>query len=249
MLQRRKKDKSASNSAWTEVDACRRLQWLSILHSITLLNVLFATPLAAILMQQSLWLAFMAIICTAVIRYPVIWALPEAAVTEEDSPMPTLQAEPPHTMAEGDPTQPLLKKTATESTEYPSIVAKLQALLAHNGILFCFLGFLVKRVAFTSEFLMFQYTSEILDKPLEETAWIRIPLGFSATLVTSLCLPIFFQGLEGRQAKDDNLAWEMRAVRTSLFVLMAGFGLYWIASTPVLMSAVKFFNPISDCTR
>ena len=193
-------------------------------------------------MQHSIWLAFLAIICTAVLRYPVIWAIPGTA----HLPVPIFQENLPSTMAEPGPTQPLLNRRAREPAERPSSAAKLRALLAHNGVLFCFTCFLVKRIAFTSEFLMFQYASELLHQPLNNTAWIRIPLGFSASIVTILCLPIFFRALEGRRAKENDFASEMRAVRTSLFVLTAGFGLYWIASTPALMIAGKYLISLFD---
>lgn len=211
-----------------------RVQWLSILHSTTLINELFAPQLAAIIMQQDLLLAFIAVVCAAVIRYPVIWALPETVNRNLDVKSNSGGSDPSPVRNPG-PTQTLLKDMAPQSREHQPLISLLRTLASRSGILFCLTCFLVKRIAFTSEILMFQYTSELFEQPLDKTAWIRIWLGSSATLITTLGIPIYFQAFANRRTGTDGLSWQMRAVRVSLLVLTAGFGTYWLASSANVM--------------
>ena len=178
----------------------------------------------------------MVIGCVAVLRYPLIWILPETAPFGRGLRHPVTQEVRVQVNEDSTPRQPLLKSASREQSPPLPIKAAIRALLSYDAVIFCFTCFVVKRIAFTSEYLMFQYAAELLDQTLDETAWIRIPVGLSATIATSLCLPLLFRGLERARLKSNALIWELRAIRSSLAVLTMGFALYWMARHPALMS-------------
>ncbi|KAG8533099.1 uncharacterized protein KY384_001882 [Bacidia gigantensis] len=219
----------------------KRVQWLSLLHATTLLNELCAAPLAAILMQQSLMTAFWVVICAALVRYPVIWMLPET-VQEEQAVQETSGLENDTQIANiSKDRQPLLVKPNIVKENQPTTLGLIKLLVSYQGIVFCYACFLVKRIAFTSEFLMFQRTSELLRQPLDKTAWIRIPLGASATFVTLICIPMYFETFGETRLRSDALKYEMRALRVSLSILTTGFGIYWLASNRTWMALGLLF--------
>ena len=215
------------------------MQWLSVLHFITLFNQLLASPVAAFLMQRSLRLAFAVILFMAILRYPVIWLLPETTHVRSLSQISASEESTSPRSHEAESMRPLLSQNIVETARFQSVGAKLRTLLSYNTVIFCFTCFFVKRIAFTSEILMFQYTSEYFGQSLDKTAWIRLPIGLGAILVTGFCLPALFQSLGKKRKQGHELKWEMRAARASLAILMTGFGLYWVAFNLPMMVVGK----------
>lgn len=191
-----------------------------MLHSITLISSLVGAPLAGLLLQHSLGLPFLVIICFALMRYPIIWVLSEASCCgkfqkDEDT---TAVAE----------TQPILAPDGAAAIAAPRDVGSALMDLAKSPILpYCFLCFLVKRIAFTSEVLMFQSTAETLGSSLDATAWVRVPIGSGAALTLLVLLPAGLQVL--KRHYDSNAEAELVAVRINTVVLAVGFVLFWLS--------------------
>jgi hypothetical protein len=210
-------------------------QYLSVLHSIRLLNSLVATPIGAALMRQNLPLPFVVVICASAIRYVVTWYLPESAPARQqkksyEAPL----ADRDGSNSNSESFQPLLNEAQTDPLQTShSVWSHIHAFVLDPSILFCFGCFLVKRIAFTSESLMFQYVSEILKEPLNKTSWIRVPLGLSATINTSVGLPALLTFLKRRANSTYVDTW---AIRTSLGILVAGFTIFWIFDQPFMMT-------------
>lgn len=210
-------------------------QYLSILHSIRLLNSLVATPIGAVLMRQNLPLPFVVVICASMTRLIITWYLPESAPSRQrkESSATTL-ANRYGSDSNSDNAQPLLNGSEEDHLHMSlSLWPQIRLFIFSRGIIFCFACFLVKRIAFTSESLMFQYVSEILREPLDQTSWVRVPLGLSATIVTSVGLPTLLLCLKKRRA--NSTAVDMWAIRTSLAILIAGFALFWSFHRPFMM--------------
>lgn len=217
-------------------------QYLSVLHSMRLLTSLIATPIAAGLVKHSLPLPFVVMVGISLMRYPLIWYTPEtaSAIRYQTSS----EAEAANRSEDASSTehyQSLLHRVnelhepqADLSQNGRPIFSNICNLAATQGMMFCFMCFLVKRIAFTGENLMFQYVSELLEGPLSQTAWIHLPPGPSATLVTSVNLPSLFLYMKQRTPCNESV--DVWAVRGSLCVLISGFVLFWASDQPSWMS-------------
>ena len=214
-------------------------QYLSVLHSIRLLNSLIATPIGAALMQQNLTLPFAMVIGSMLLRYPITWCIAETAPAIRLSKViGTVSGSDFRADLSSEHAQPLLHELQPETPpNHRPVFPILRNFIANPGIVFCFACFLGKRIAFTSESLMFQYASELLHRPLSQTAWIRVPLGLSATLVTGVGLPTILLHLKRKTA--NSVSVDIWAIRASLGVLVVGFALFWAFEQPVLMSIGK----------
>jgi hypothetical protein len=210
-------------------------QYLSVLHSIRLLNSLVATPIGAALMRQNLPLPFVVVICASMARYIVTWYLPESApARQQKRSYEASLADRDGSNSNSESFQPLLNRTQTDHLQTShSVWSHIHAFMLNPSILFCLGCFLVKRIAFTSESLMFQYVSETLKEPLNKTAWIRVPLGLSATINTSVGLPALLTFLKRRANSAYVDIW---AIRTSLGILVAGFTIFWTFDQPFIMT-------------
>ena len=210
-------------------------QYLSVLHSIRLLNSLVATPIGAALMRKTLPLPFIVVMCVSMTRYIVTWYLPESTpAMQQKLSNATTPADRYRSDSNSENVQPLLNGSEADHVRAScSSWATMQQFISSSGIVFCFCCFLVKRIAFTSENLMFQYVSEILRERLNQTSWVRIPLGLSATIVTSVVLPTLLQYLKSRRANSTVV--DVWAIRTSLAILVAGFTMFWSFHQPHMM--------------
>ena len=94
---------------------------------------------------------------------------------------------------------------------------------------FCLAAFLLKRIAFTSEGFIFQYTSEKFGWKLEDTTWLRIAAGVGAVITTMIICPLltFFCTQRGYNTHRLDL-W---IIRICLVVLFASFLLAFEAPT------------------
>ena len=184
-------------------------------------------------MRQNLPLPFVVVICASMARYIVTWYLPESAPARQQkrSYEPSLAN---RDRSNSENFQPLLNGTQADHLPAShSVWPHIHAFILNSSILFCFGCFLVKRIAFASESLMFQYVSEILREPLNKTSWIRVPLGLSATITTSVGFPTLLTFLKRRANSARVDIW---AIRTSLGILVAGFTIFWISYQPLVMT-------------
>ena len=94
---------------------------------------------------------------------------------------------------------------------------------------FCLAAFLLKRIAFTSEGFIFQYTSEKFGWKLEDTTWLRIAAGIGAVITTMMICPLLTFFCARRGYNTHNL--DLWIIRTCLMVLCASFLLAFEAPT------------------
>ncbi len=181
----------------------------------------------------------MVVIGTMLMRYPVTWSIPETAPAVRLAKIVGVSpGRDSHDDLSSEHAQPLLQELQPEPPQiHRPIFSVLRDFIATTGIIFCFACFLGKRIAFTSESLMFQYASELLHRPLSHTAWIRVPLGLSATLVTGVVLPTLLLRLKSRTT--NSVSVDLWAIRASLGLLVLGFVMFWSFAHPFLMSIGK----------
>lgn len=96
---------------------------------------------------------------------------------------------------------------------------------------FCILVVLFKRIAFSSETLLYQYASDVLNAQLSQTAWLRALQAIGATFATGVAVPFLMQILERRNRQSSSSA-SFLIVQGSLAVLATGFVFLWLERYP-----------------
>ena len=123
-----------------------------------------------------------------------------------------------------------------------SISSDLHHLIREPQIIFCFLCFFTKRVAFASESFMLQYTGELLNIKLHQTAWLRTVQAVGSVIVTGLALPLVVRLLLRKKVVPVRIY--TNAVRASLIVLIIGFIGFWIAKKPAELGLGMFLDSV-----
>ncbi|ORX98666.1 major facilitator superfamily domain-containing protein [Clohesyomyces aquaticus] len=194
---------------------------LFYLHAMTHLSRMLAQPLAAILMDEHLWIPFALALGLLLSELFWIWNLPE-----------TLPAE----LSENQD----VNCTDTQSSTTISTTSTLQnvmTMLSHRGLSIIFAAFIVKRIAFSSEGFTFQYASETLHKKLSDTAWLRISNTIGASVVLSIILP-----LASYFTKWHSPGKDLFNARGSLAIGVIGFGSIFFARTFDAMCGGMYFQ-------
>ncbi|THX10071.1 hypothetical protein D6D13_05584 [Aureobasidium pullulans] len=128
--------------------------------------------------------------------------------------------------------------------QHTNIFTTVLSLLAIPGIWFCFLSFLLKRIAFSSENLIYQYTSEVLRQRLDQVVWIRVALGLGASLMTVIVLPLLSCTLSGKGVAAQFVnVW---VIRFSLLIVIIGFVIMWLAQHPVQIGTALLLCGIGE---
>lgn len=98
---------------------------------------------------------------------------------------------------------------------------------------FCLAAFFLKRVAFTSEGFMFQYTSEKFGWELRRTTWLRVASASGAVFTTLAVCPLLTFILRNRGYAAHKL--DMNVIRTCLAILVLSFFAAWLADSGWLL--------------
>lgn len=128
--------------------------------------------------------------------------------------------------------------SALEQQPRAHIWRKVYDLVQQPQIRFCFLAVLLKRMAFSSETLLYQYASDILGVVLSNTAWLRALQAIGATLVTGLGLPLAMQFLV-RRGRQPSPSASFYVVQGSLTILAIGFITLWLGRYPAVIGIGK----------
>ena len=202
-------------------------------------------------MVVALWIPFAVSIALMISRYVFIWYLPETRPCLEagSDSGPTLSQSQQVSIPEhvGLSAQPLpSQKRSGASYALIFIPRKIREYSSHPLLVFSFLCFFLKRAAFTSENLIYQYASEKLHIRLYQTAWLRAVQSSAAVFVTSIGLPLSVQLCFRRQLRP--LAVHLGAVRLSLVIVIFGFPCFWLANGPTFMGIgqlTTFFQTVT----
>ena len=108
---------------------------------------------------------------------------------------------------------------------------KIKGLLMVPNVSICLLLFLLKRTAFQSEDLFYQYASEKFDLKLSSTPSFRLALSCGSVLATSLLLPIATIAL--RRLSFRHQLIELAVVRVSFTLMAITFFNVWAAPNPI----------------
>ena len=97
----------------------------------------------------------------------------------------------------------------------------LARLFATRTAYFCLAGFLLKRIAFTSEGFIFQYASEKFGWKLRETTWLRVSAAAGAIVTTLIICPLLSWFCKRKRYSTHKL--DLWIVRVCLIVLCISF--------------------------
>lgn len=204
-----------------------RSQVLFFLHAMTHFARMLAPPLAALMMDNHLWVPFALALSLQLCRLLLIYFLPETLPSALDARYAknsdSLQA-PPQEISPQPPLSP------------PSLPS-VKRMISHPSLILIFASFIVKRIAFSSEGLTFQYASEKMDKKLHQTAWLRISNTIGATLVLSTVLPLISHYGPWKSPRKDLLG-----MRASLSIAVVGFLIIFTGANFAALCAGKAFS-------
>lgn len=204
--------------------------------------------------MKHLWVPFALILALMGVRFLILWLLPETsssrtgiqAACEENQRMPA-----PTVLPEGSTESPEYIDNAedqfidlrTSEGAYPRIWKHIYDLIQRPQIQFCFLAVFLRRIAISSEALLYQYASDVLSITLSKTAWIRALRSIGATLVTGIGVPVAMRLLTRQRDQTSSTATFM-IVQGSLTILSAGFITLWLGHTSVVIGIGKCRLPI-----
>lgn len=192
--------------------------------------------------MEHLFVPFLVILVLICIRFSLLWFLPETALSTQcftgSDPIPNDdQALHARSGVLDGPNQSLEPEEggwrqttdATSGAEPHSRMLKsILDLVHHPQLQFCFLAILFKRIAFSSETLLYQYASDVLDTELSHTAWLRALQAVGATFSTGVGIPFSTQFLI-RYAGQSSSAASFSIVQGSLAILVIGFLSLWLS--------------------
>lgn len=132
-----------------------------LLYSLIHLSGLLAPPIGALLMTYSQKIPFAVALSCMIIRYGVLFSMPE---TKPSTHLSEGIARQEQSDLSAEPTfDPGTGVKHDYQVQHTNIFTTVLSLLAIPGIWFCFLSFLLKRIAFSSENLIYQYSSTCLE--------------------------------------------------------------------------------------
>jgi len=170
---------------------------------------LLAPPLAGLLMINHLLALFTIAHCLMLFRLVLIKLMPETLPpsVKLDTGMVAEISQHPSTIDH-------LTTSHTES----SIAASVKKMLHNNGLVFVLMVYLLKRIAFASEGLSFQYASGKMGIALSVTAWLRLLNVLGAISAVSLLLPVLERAGTWVTPEKDQMG-----MRLSLAIAALGF--------------------------
>lgn len=216
-----------------------RIQFLYIMHAMSLLSGVLAPPLAALSMNYSLWLPFALalMLCTTQLGVALV-----ARETKTISPV-FGESNSSSNLREGNEEEdfPLSSSETQErhylSLEFKSAKEKVYKVLSTQQVIVCLLIFPLKRAGFQSQPFIYQYASERFGLELRHTAWFRSALSGSSVLVVGILLPILTICLRKTDLRDNSI--DLGVLRGSVLLLAITFLGIWAAFKATFFSLGK----------
>lgn len=188
--------------------------------------------------MANLYVPFVVVFATIALRLVLVWALPETApscsmYTRRSSGDETSRS---RSNDENVPSQSSrsiesLTHTQTEAIDYiepgARMLIRIRHMLRLPQLQFCFVTMLFKRVAFSSETLLYQYASDVLDTKLSNTAWLRSLQAVGATIATAASVPLATYLLI-KVTHQPASSTSLFIVQASLAILTLGFVALWL---------------------
>lgn len=202
-------------------------------------------------MSKTLWLPFAIGIGLYILQATVVFVAPETAK------LGAVRSDPGGVLKPAETSQGLLSSTfsplrsrvsTSESQNSGNVghipLKRLKAvrtrigrLLAVPNIATCLSLFLLKRIAFQSENLFYQYSSEKFDLKLQSTPSFRLALSGGAFFVTALILPLATVGFRRLGARHQLI--ELGVIRVSFTLMACTFFGVWAAPDSVIFGIGK----------
>lgn len=211
------------------IEPLQKIQFLYIMHAMSLLSGVLAPPLAALSMNYSLWLPFALalMLCTTQLGVALV-----ARETKTISPV-FGESNSSSNLREGNEEEdfPLSSSETQErhylSLEFKSAKEKVYKVLSTQQVIVCLLIFPLKRAGFQSQPFIYQYASERFGLELRHTAWFRSALSGSSVLVVGILLPILTICLRKTDLRDNSI--DLGVLRGSVLLLAITFLGIWAA--------------------
>lgn len=218
-----------------------RIQFLYILHAMSLLSGVLAPPLAALSMSYSLWLPFALALLLYTTQLGVALVAPE---TKTISPMFGQPNSSSDLREENEAEDSSLSSFETREQYYPSLEfksakEKVFKVLSTPQVIVCLVIFSLKRAGFQSQPFVYQYTSEWFGLELRQTPWLRSALSSSSVIVVGVLLPILTTCLRKTGLRDNSI--DLGVIRGSVLLLAIMFLGTWAASKAILFGLGKHY--------
>lgn len=159
------------------------------MHATTHFAELIASGSSGFLLDRHLMLPFTVTLSIFVARYCILFALPETRPA-----MSKVRKHPDNTSLErnGDnqchSSHP--KENVGDQATSGVNLQNIRAMLEHTSLCIILSTFVVKRIAFSSEFLTYQYASEVLHIKLSRTVILRVVATLGSTFTLACALPL-----------------------------------------------------------
>ncbi|EED16509.1 conserved hypothetical protein [Talaromyces stipitatus ATCC 10500] len=183
----------------------QRTKFLYLLAAGPHINRLISPRVATFLMGYSIYVPFWVAITTDCICLLMLVAWPnqskketfmvdrtgEMDSTDADSVSDSSNVYTPllgsSSSSASSPSSPI---SSNNDQQLSTILKTAVLLLRHPASRFCFITYILKRIAFASEGFMFQYASEKFLWPLHQTTWLRVGQASGAILATLILCPL-----------------------------------------------------------
>jgi hypothetical protein len=228
-------------------------KFLNLLASGPHINRLISPRIAAGLMGRSIYAPFWVAVAVNGLSFILIGAIsyPErtqdATGTEENQYSPVV-SEPQDPLIDTANPAIVLSDSPQSSMDDPVYkvwratrgktllrsILRTFTLLKHPAARFCFVSYVLKRVAFASEGFMFQYASEKFLWPLHKTTWLRVAQASGAISATLLICP-FVASILSRRAIPTHVI-NLGMVRSALLILACSFFSCWGSPSGIVFS-------------
>jgi len=191
---------------------------LFLLHATAQWCRMFSPLIAAALMKHDIWPPFILALCAMLASLIVAVALPETSFQKQKS----------------------LRMELSRDTTFQTIRKQLTTMFKHSGLCIIFVGFVLKRIAYTSESFIYQFASERLNLELRRTAAVNFSNYIGSTFVTSILLPgiSYHWSLRGTQGPSRDL-W---VCRFSVLVGDIGFAMVWKSYSLLMMCFSMYYH-------
>lgn len=203
--------------------------------------------------MEHLWAPFALILTLMGVRFLILWLLPETSSSRTGIQAAWEENQRIHSrtvLAEGSTESPEHLDNAEDqfiglkTSKRPYRIWKnVYDLIQKPQIQFCFLAVFLRKIAFSSEALLYQYASDVLSIALSKTAWLRALQSIGATLVTGIGVPVTMRLLTRKCDQTSSIA-SFIIVQGSLAILSAGFIALWLGRTSVVVGIGKCRPPM-----
>ena len=214
--------------------------------AVLFISSLVGSVVGAILLHQNLVLPFIITPILILMRLFVIYIMPESKML-----LPLVFRARQGVAVTSDPNSREYLDVGRSGTEQYSANNNLAQLVTYlrssRPLKFCVAAFFLKRVAFSSETVVYQYASELLHIRIDQTVWFRLLQGMGATAVTLFVSPMaVYWGIRKGVAPLHIDIW---SARSYLGILVVGFTVLFFSTDAVSLSLGKAQPYVQQSSR